>query len=252
MRLYRFILDKVLSNKFAYLDSSESNHLKNVLRITPDSEVILFDLENSSYFLAKYLKDENNCCLCEIISKIEKRSVPKLNLHVALIKSEINEFIVEKAVELGVSSINFYSAKRSQEVLKDFQLEKKLQRFKKIAIAAIKQCGSPLFPEIKYFKDLSEALPLKNSAANKLIFLAPDYENQDQQFKLASIATNLKSKSADSETNLLIGPEGGLTKEEIELAIKHGYLGSTLGNTTLRVETAVIVAVGNILNRLYD
>lgn len=251
MRLYRFILDKIEAN-LATLSISESNHLRNVLRINPGTEVILFDLNNNSYFLAKYLKDENNCCVCEIISAIEKKEVPQINLFVALVKSEINEFVVEKAVELGVQAIYFYSAKRSQEVLKASNLEKKLQRFKKIAISAIKQCGSPVFPEIKYFPDLSTALLLKNSAANKLIFLAPDYENKDLKFKVSAIAANLKSRSAEIGTNVLIGPEGGLTEEEIKLAFSQGYLGSTLGNTTLRVETAVIVALGNITNRLYE
>lgn len=251
MRLYRFILDKVESN-LAYLSSSESNHLKNVLRIPIGSDVIIFDLKNNIYFKARYLKDQTDCCVLELITTIEKKYVPRVKLFVALIKPDLNEFIVEKAVELGISEINIYSAKRSQEIIKSDNLEKKMSRFEKIAISAIKQCGSPLFPQINYYKNLESALELENNSENKLIFLAPDFENKDEEFKLASIETNLISKSKSSSTSVIIGPEGGLTKEEIELAFAKGYTPTTLGNTTLRVETAAIVALGNIVNRLYD
>lgn len=148
-------------------------------------------------------------------------------------KGDRMDYAIQKAVELGVSEIQLLTSDRCEMRLKYDRDQKKLDHWQGIAIAACEQCGLNIVPKIlapiALDKWLATDLP-----TTKLV-LAP---NKDEVDVL---------KEATLDIALLIGPEGGLSEDEITLSNQHGFQNWCIGERVLRTETAPIVAL-SILN----
>ena len=148
-------------------------------------------------------------------------------------KGDRMDYVIQKAVELGVSEIQLLTSERCEMRLKYDRDQKKIDHWQAIAIAACEQCGMNIVPNIhapiSLEKWLTAALP-----TTKLV-LAP---NKDKVDVLAQATTDVA---------LLIGPEGGLSEAEISAANEHGFINWCIGERVLRTETAPVVAL-SILN----
>ena len=148
-------------------------------------------------------------------------------------KGDRMDYVIQKAVELGVSNIQLLTSERCEMRLKYERDQKKIEHWQGIAIAACEQCGMNLVPKIlapvSLEKWLASELP-----ATRLV-LAPNKEKLDV---LAHATPNIA---------LLIGPEGGLSEAEITTANEHGFINWCIGERVLRTETAPVVAL-SILN----
>lgn len=162
-------------------------------------------------------------------SKIEKQK-PSVHLLISVLKtSERMEWLTEKAVELGVASVTFYVSDRTER--KNLNTAK----LSKIAISAIKQSGRCWLPAISGPVSFHEAINLDHS----------------QKF-VASLATEpltslFEHCSLIESTAILIGPEGDLTPDEIEMAQDKSFIPVTLGKYTLRSETAALAALQTVM-----
>jgi 16S rRNA (uracil1498-N3)-methyltransferase len=135
-----------------------------------------------------------------------------------------NEFIVQKAVELGVKEIGVFSSEYSSAYMN----ENKLERLNKVAKEAAKQCLRAVAPKIIYYSDLKSALLSAETYQNRVF--ACEFATES---KIA--LSNLRGSTA-----LVVGSEGGFSREEEQLADSLGFASVTLGKRILRAETAAV------------
>jgi 16S rRNA (uracil1498-N3)-methyltransferase len=148
-------------------------------------------------------------------------------------KGDRMDYVIQKAVELGVSEIQLLTSERCEMRLKYDRDQKKIDHWQGIAIAACEQCGMNLVPTIHAPVGLEKWLATELPTTR--LVLAPNKEELDV---LAEATPNIA---------LLIGPEGGLSEAEITTANDHGFINWCIGERVLRTETAPVVALA-ILN----
>lgn len=208
-----------------YIEGDEFVHAKTVLRVEKGAEIILLDGSGKEY--------------SAIVDDIEKRRLsahitgatvgekePKTPIYLlcGALKGDKTEFIVQKATELGVSGIGVFSS----EYCSAYVNENKIERLEKVAREAAKQCLRSRSPKIDYFKDLKSALSSADNYKNKL-FACEFLENSSADISEIS-----------GPTALVVGSEGGFSREEYALAQSLGFKGISLGKRILRAETAAI------------
>ena len=222
--LKRFFVENI--GETATLVGEEFEHAKSVLRLGVGDEVILLDNSGKEY----------TC----IVSSVEKKSMllnvlgvaegdKEANTPVALVfgylkNADKNEFIVQKAVELGVKEIIAFSSEYSSAYMN----ENKLERLNKVSKESAKQCLRSYAPVVRYAKTLKEALDAVQTYENKLF--------------ACEFATESKADltSLCGSTAIVVGSEGGFSKEEEQMASDLGFASVTLGKRILRAETACV------------
>jgi 16S rRNA (uracil1498-N3)-methyltransferase len=159
---------------------------------------------------------------------VERESPLESILLQALCSGDKMDFVVQKATELGVSRIIPWQASRSELRLSGERAEKRLARWRQIAISACEQCGRNRLPEISLPASPAEAF---GCAKGQKVLFSPEAEG------------TLGSLPASPAASLLIGPEGGLAPEEIAAAKAAGFAARRLGPRVLRTETAGLAAL---------
>jgi 16S rRNA (uracil1498-N3)-methyltransferase len=209
------------------------NHLR-VLRCNVHDEITLFDGQGTQ-ISAKITEITKKNILLQLQDDLQIQTPPQLKLHLgqALCRFDRMDLILQKAVELNVSEITPLYAERSQGRLKSEALERKMQHWQEIMTSACEQCQQNYLPKINAPMLIQE-------------WLAQTQADLKLQFVLER-AISLKSCTTIPEScALLIGPEGGLTPQEENLADQEQFTRITLGERVLRVETAAILALGLI------
>lgn len=211
------------------MGSEESKHLIKVLRKQIGDRITFTDGKGTVAFteIINMSKQECQVQVLERQKEVNKRTFC-FHLVVAPTKNpDRMEWMVEKAVEIGVEKITFIICERSERK----HLE--INRMERIAIAALKQSSGTYLPEIQLstFKDYLNSLSHNDSDSCRMIAWC---ENQDQTPSISEININKK------EILLMIGPEGDFTSKEIELSIDFGFQAVKLGKKILRTETAAI------------
>ena len=146
------------------------------------------------------------------------------------------DFAVQKAVELGVSRIVPYLSKNC--VSRPDKTDKKVERWRKIASEAAKQCGRGRLPEVTAVVPVQQAIEQAAESETALFF----YENE----KKTGLHDALSS-GVGSTVSLMVGPEGGFDPAEAEAAVNAGLRSVSLGTRILRCETAPIAALAAVL-----
>ncbi len=231
------------SNHKITLSLEETRHLRDVLRLLAGAKVQIFDGEGHE-FLCEIETIKKKATVLKIIEEIAPAAPESdldLTLAVALLKGEKFDLVIQKAVELGVTKFVPVNTKRSDVKLKE--VERKLERWQKIALEAAKQSGRAKLMQIEMPQDF--ALFLKNSASqhlggeNFILFAERNGESFD-------------SIKADKKITAFVGPEGGWEDSEIDLAKANGFQIVTLKGRILRAETAVITIAGLLQNHFGD
>ncbi|STX27512.1 16S rRNA methyltransferase [Legionella beliardensis] len=213
------------------LSSEAGQHVGVVLRMQPGQHLTLFCGDNQE-FNAEIISVAKKKVWVKILTchEVNRESPCSIHLAQAISKGERMEMVVQKAVELGVASITPLITERCAVKLDAARLEKKRLQWQAIAIAACEQSGRnkipPILPIISLKQYLDNPLP-----ALKLV-LSPTGKKTLSRFdqKLAEIG-------------LVIGPEGGLSLDELDCLDAQQFLPLSLGPRILRTETAAIVAL---------
>jgi 16S rRNA (uracil1498-N3)-methyltransferase len=223
------------------LSLEESHHLRDVLRLLAGDKIRLADPSGQRYLAEIRLisKKEVTVLIQEKLPKEVPNGVLKLGQ--ALLKREKMEFVIQKAVELGVDFFHPFSSSRT---VVSFEKPQKLARWQKIADEALKQCGRgnkmiveqpvPLHTMVKMEADI------------KIIFWEEGGEPIREFFRSRGIPPAAERHAPTNTILVLIGPEGGFSREEIETAQHAGFVLLSLGPRILRAETAAIVAMSLI------
>ena len=222
----RFFVESVdTESNTAVLDGDEFIHAKTVQRVDVGSEICLLDGSGKEY-TAIVAKIEKRSLTAHITGCTESDREPKTPIYLltGALKGDKTELVVQKACELGASKIGVFSS----EYCAAFLNENKIERLKKVAREAAKQCMRSRAPEIEYFDNLNCALESADGYANKL-FACEFAEASDADL----------SRLAGS-TAIVVGSEGGFSEKEFALSKKLGFSAVYLGKRILRAETASI------------
>lgn len=204
------------------MTAEESWHCYKVLRHKVGDDVLIIDGAGASYKGTLVAANEKQCIaqLNEGPFYQEKRNY-YLHLAIAPTKQiDRIEWMIEKAVEIGIDEISFVKCKNSERV------NLKVERIQKIVESAVKQSMQSKIPKVNELQDLKAIV--KHTADLKLIAHCANDNKQEIQ----------KLKYTNSTILALVGPEGDFTSEEVTLAKDNGFKALSLGNTRLRTETA--------------
>jgi 16S rRNA (uracil1498-N3)-methyltransferase len=227
-----FVPEGSVSNGRIIVTGEELHHAKDVMRLREGDEITVFDGTGKEYsgIIDKVGKNELLASVKKVRDAAPERC--RLTLIQAIPKSSKMDFIIEKATEIGVSRIIPVITERT--VVKVGSEGNKLERWRKIAVVAAKQCGRSTFPEISQVAGFRDSL--SHIKEHKISVIPCLYEGN------ASIKEVLRKERADSAA-VFIGPEGDFTKEEVALAVNAGAIPVILGSEVLRSETAAIAVL---------
>lgn len=243
-RVSRLFVDQTLERGVTIaLNSSSAHYIKNVLRLTNDDRIILFNGQDSCEHVASLGFSGKREVLATVSESIEKplSSPTKIHLLQALGKSDHIDIICQKATELGIDGIFLFNSERTQTPLKGNRIEKKLNHWRSICISACEQCGRNQLPGLEFCETASSAIE-KHSLTNRLLL---DFDGQGLTRRLNSI------ESHDS-FSIAIGAEGGFNRDEVALFTDNGYLSCLAGPRVLRMETAAISVISTLQYQFGD
>jgi 16S rRNA (uracil1498-N3)-methyltransferase len=239
-----------ISREVVMLSREETHHLTRVLRLKPGDEAFVFDGSGHEY-RCRFLKVEETRARLVVVDELADvvESPLTLKLGQSLAKGEKFDFIVQKATELGVSSIVPLITDRADVKLAEVRSEKRLERWRRISLEALKQCGRRSLVEIEPPMAVGKLLdrPARDIdpaiASTVVVF---------SEKGGAGIADALAEVAHRSSLTVLIGPEGGWSEDEFSLFAARGVTLVTLGPRVLRTETAAVVAMTLIQHALGD
>ena len=229
IRLYQNTVFKV-GDKIS-LEKNNEHHLLKVLRFPVGNTITLFNGDGFDY--QAIVISTKKTYIVEVLSQQKNESESSLDLTLAqgIAKGEKMDFLIQKAVELGVSRIIPMQTEHCVVRLKAEKVAKRINHWQKIANHACGQSGRSVIVDISLPQTLTELLNKPNHNGFVLYHRATE---------------NLQNMEKPSKATILIGPEGGLSDAEIKQATNAGFQPLLLGKRILRTETASLVAIANI------
>lgn len=232
-----FIHEDPVGNRLV-LSGADAHHASNVLRLQRGDTVTLCNGQGTDY-LCTIEEIQKDALQCHVQDIQPTQSEPKqqITLFMALPKGSKMDFIVQKAVELGVSRIVPYLSCHC--VSQPGQPAKKIERWQKIAMEAAKQCERGMIPVVGDIIPIKTAL--QQAAENETALFC--YESE----RKVGLHERLNADAIGHTVSVVIGPEGGFSPEEAAFAQSVGLSSVSLGTRVLRCETAAIAALSVLL-----
>ena len=229
--------NQIKENKIVII-GEDVNHIKNVLRKNIGNTIEICNKDNSNNYLAEIMSIENEMIECSILQELNNNTESNvlINVFQGLPKSDKMELIIQKSVELGASKITPVRMKRCVVKLSGKDEEKKIARWQKIAEVASKQCERNIIPDVDRIVSVGD---ICNQIKEYDVVLVA-YENEKTnklKYELEKIKNIFKDKI---KIAIVIGPEGGLEPNDVELLKSNGAKIITLGNRILRTETVAL------------
>lgn len=245
--MQRYFLEQDIVEQKVTISGNDAHHIKNVMRnkvgdtviaVTSaqevfELEIISIDKKSVDLMVNKMLNNNNENNKQQSISKqIE------LTIYQGLLKADKMELVIQKACELGATKLVPVIMQRSIAKITDEKQNKKLLRWRKIAKEAAEQAHRDCIMQVT---DTITWPEIKNITGYDIVLLA--YEGCRENYLYNTL---VKSMNA-SKIAVIIGPEGGITEQELQLAISSGHKIVSLGDNILRAETAAISIAAGLL-----
>jgi 16S rRNA (uracil1498-N3)-methyltransferase len=212
------------------LEEAPSHHLNKVLRMQVGRELIVFNGLGGEYLSTIESMTKKNVCVMLTQFNAENRESPlDLELAIGISRGDRMEWVLQKATELGVTTITPLVTERTEVKLSSERADKKMERWQQTIISACEQCQRNMLPRLNTPILVNDWVAQCN-AELKCVLHHREHKGFPQNKKITSVA-------------LLIGPEGGLSEAEINGAIQQEFLPLTLGPRVLRTETAPVAAI---------
>lgn len=231
--MYHFFVDKSrIDDEFVTITGTDVNHIKNVLRMKQGEEILVSNGVDKDYY----------CKLEEISDETIKARIYNVDyegseldcefyLFQCLPKSDKMEFIIQKAVELGVKEIIPVASKRAVVKLDEKKADGKLKRWNAISESAAKQSRRVIIPQVHKVLSFKEALKYSEDLDMNII----PYENYKDMTETRNVVDRIKP---GMKVGIFIGPEGGFDESEVSAAVENKVERISLGKRILRTETA--------------
>ncbi len=240
MRIPRIFQDQSLSpGQRIQLEQSAAHHLCRVLRSRNDDPIILFNGQGGEYHCRLQIDGKQVFAEVQSFDAVDRESSLEITLLQGISKGDRMDFSIQKAVELGVTRIIPVICQRTVVNLKQDRADRKLQHWHGVIINACEQSGRTLVPELSKISKLDTIL--KHAIEGESLVLDPQADLRIQQLD-----------AEKRRLTLLIGPEGGLSDEEIEYSLQQGFKGIRLGPRILRTETAGLAAIAALQSHYGD
>jgi 16S rRNA (uracil1498-N3)-methyltransferase len=219
------------------LDALATNHVVSVLRMQTGEHLFLFN-GAGGHFEATITHITKKQVMVHVRDHRTSQNESPIHIHIGqgLSRSERMDYAIQKSTEMGVAEITPLFTTRSEVKLDGERSNKRQQHWQQVAISACEQCGRDVIPAI------NAPLSLTNFITHVKADLKLVLHHESP--------TNLRDLPTPTSIAVLIGSEGGLTEEEITLAVKHGFVATQLGPRVLRTETAPVAAL-SVLNTLW-
>jgi 16S rRNA (uracil1498-N3)-methyltransferase len=230
---YFYTPQKQISPTHCLIEGEEFAHLTHVMRRTVGDAIRVVDGVGTAYDVV-IEEISRRTARCRITARHMRLHEPsrRLILGTAILKKGSNfDFLLEKTTELGVGVIVPLLTERT------IPRHARIERWQKIALAATKQCGRCIIPEIHPPTSLQAFLRNAPEGAARFI--------PHERAEGTKLSAAIPAQSRD--VVLCIGPEGGFTDGEVACAVSAGFIPVTLGPRRLRAETAAICAAGLVL-----
>ncbi|QJW47718.1 16S rRNA (uracil(1498)-N(3))-methyltransferase [bacterium BFN5] len=234
----RFFLAGLLTSE-VIITGEDAHHISHVLRMKPTDKIMVVATDGQVGIaeITGFTEYEVTAVLCETI--VEHNEPPvRISLAQGLPKSDKMDYIIQKAVELGVSRLYPIAAERSVVKYDKNKQAARQARWQKIAVEAAKQCKRSSVPPVEPIQNLEEFFFTLDPATAVLML----YEGPSE--------TGIKEFLRDCQAEdylVLIGPEGGFSTAEVQLCQQHHVKTVTMGPRILRTETASLAALSLIL-----
>ena len=241
--MHRFFVSQTFAEEMQIV-GADAHHISNVLRMRVGQHIQIVSSDRVTA-LMEIKALTTDAAFVRLVKRIEQVNEPSVRIILAqgLAKGEKMDFIIQKAVEVGVNTIVPVAMEYSVVKLDKNKAEKKVERWQKIAEEAAKQSKRDIVPEVTSVMDLDEAL---HSFAGSAKLMAYEGETKAGLKKVLSAIQNRE------EILLIIGPEGGIAEKELKAAELAGAQTFSLGNRILRTETAGLVSATAILYETGD
>ncbi|MCY3985692.1 MAG: RsmE family RNA methyltransferase [Candidatus Dadabacteria bacterium] len=222
------------------ISESDYAHITKVLRLGDGDQITVFDTESTEYE-GRITDLSPGTIVIQVHDTylLKTESGLELNLFQAILKGNKMDGIISQATQLGVSGIFPVVSERTQ-----VRSTAKIDRWNKIALESIKQCGRVTPPVVSEPVDFRNSFGIKKQSGMKVIL----YENQSE---LLGDYMDSVSRPVNS-VNVYVGPEGGFSEQEIALAKEKGYTVLGLGERILRAETASVASLVLLQSRFGD
>lgn len=219
-------------NETVTLSDDAFGHVVRVLRLKDGDTITLFNGDEPFQYTTTLCNISKKSAQVKVISQQESNSESPLNIHLGqgISRGDRMDFTLQKSVELGVNTITPLFTERCGVKLNADRLEKKRLQWQKIVISACEQSGRTCVPIVGEPMLLADWLAQKTGALK--INLHPKAQHSIMSLPMEN-----------TRVRLLIGPEGGLSDEEITQANAHGFHDVLLGARVLRTETAALTAI---------
>jgi len=217
-----------INNNQAEFDAGESKHIQQALRKSQGDSMHFVD-GNGKFYEGRIIVNNKKSVIAEILT-VKNEAERSFKIHIAIAPTKNMdriEWFVEKSIELGIDEISFIKTKHSERKVI------KLDRIKRIAVAAMKQSLKATMPVINELKNFEEWIESQKNGG----FIACLNENTVPLFGVLN---------PKEDVIICIGPEGGFRDSEVKNAIQHNFKPVSLGQYRLRTETAGIYSVAQI------
>ena len=214
------------------LPADEASHAVKVLRLTAGDEIMLMDGQGN-FYRAVVIVASNHHCMYDIQETQPQERPWQGHIHLAIAPTKLmdrTEWMVEKAVEIGVDEMTFLDCQFSERRVV------KTQRLEKIAVSAMKQSRKAWKTEIHEMTSFNDFITTPRSGYQ---YIAHCYEEVERSF----LFEQMEALAPTEDVTILIGPEGDFSIDEVRNAIGKGYQSVHLGSSRLRTETAGLSAV---------
>ena len=246
-----FVSNKeILNNEKIIIENEDYNHIKNVLRKNINDELYICNIDDGKNYLCKIIEIKDGKITLNIESTLISNSESNLDITIfqGLPKADKMELIIQKSVELGVNNIVPTIMKRCVVKIEQKDKNKKIDRWQKIAQVASKQSGRDKITKIAECIDIKDIVNIINEYDTLLLAYEEEKTNSIKQE-----IQKLKELDKNSyKIAVIIGPEGGLAKEEVMLLKEAGAKVITLGNRILRTETVSLTISSILMYELGD
>ena len=222
-----------------------AHHIRKVLRLRPGDSIELRDGQGNGWN-AIIREIQRKAVLVTLVGKqtVQKESPLRLTLALALSRSDRMELVLRQATEMGVHRFVAFRAERSDYSLPGSQIDKRKERWRKIACEALCQCGRTRLPEILILPDTTDLIAgisaLVNEGERGLKILAKE------QAERQGLLSLFRAHSRCREIMMVIGPEGGWSEREGDQFVAAEFYPVHLGPRTLRLETAAVAVLAAV------
>jgi 16S rRNA (uracil1498-N3)-methyltransferase len=231
-----FVPKQNIRDKQGRVVGEELDHLRRVLRLGPGDHITIFD-DTGCEHEAVIRSIDAEYGNVEILGNrpAQRESTLTVTLALGLTKGEKMDFVVEKATELGVQFFAPFSSTYTVPKIDEKKIARRTERWRKIALSATKQCGRTRVPEIETLCELREIIKRPWADTLKLFFWEAEARQTLEQVR--ATVGGIRS------VLVVIGAEGGFSKEEAAMAQEQGFHSVQLGPRILRAETAAVTVL---------